>query len=103
MADKNTKEVNRIVAKTLVACSIATIILLTLSWFHVYNFSSSIRAIITVIGFFTTITPVVLLELGVNDYVLKYYMLMMLSLLIGALGTFNEIGIYISFVLVPIL
>ena len=102
MADKNTKEVNRIVAKTLVACSIATIILLTLSWFHVYNFSSSIRAIIIVIGFFTTITPVVLLELGVNDYVLKYYMLMMLSLLIGALGTFNEIGIYISFVLVPI-
>ena len=75
MADKNTKKVNRIVAKTLVACSIATIILLALSWFHVYNFSSSIRAIIIVIGFFTTITPVVLLELGVNDYVLKYYML----------------------------
>ncbi len=102
MNKANMKEVNRIVAKTLLFCSLITVALLLLSWFKVFNFSSGIRAVIIVIGFFTTITPIVLLDLGVNEYFLKYYMLIMMSILIGMLGTFNGIGIYITYALVPI-
>ncbi|MCR4955637.1 MAG: response regulator [Lachnospiraceae bacterium] len=95
-------QVNRIIANALLVCTVFMVMLLLLCKLSIFNFNSSIRAVIIVVGFFTTVTPRVLLECGVNDNFLKYYMMCMMTILICALGTFNGIGIYITYALVPV-
>ncbi|MBQ2406942.1 MAG: response regulator [Lachnospiraceae bacterium] len=103
MYKKNTREVNHIVAMSLLVCSVVIAALSGFTFFDIYDFNSKIMASLKTVGFLTTLSPVLLYKLKVNDTFLKYYMLIITSVLIGLLGCFNGIGIYITYVLVPIL
>ncbi len=103
MLKKNTHEVNIIIAKGLAVCSLAIITLLMMPYFGIYNFSTQLRIMLGVEGLLTTLSPIVFLKIGIKDEILKYYMLTMVSMLIGILGTDNSIGIYITYILVPVL
>lgn len=67
----------------------------------IFNFESKLKFVIIVWGSITTLSPFILNKLNVPDEFLKYYILFVLATFIGALGTFNGIGIYILFVLAP--
>lgn len=103
MYKKNTREVNHIVAMSLLVCSVVIAALIGFTFFDIYDFNSKIMSTLKTVGFLTTLSPVLLYKLKVNDTFLKYYMLIITSVLIGLLGCFNGIGIYITYVLVPIL
>lgn len=98
----NTQEINRKFARSLAICSLAIVALLILKKMHIFDFSGMLGVIIPVLGFVTTLSPIVLYYLKVSDNFLKYYMIIMLGILVGCLGCFNNIGIYITFVLAPL-
>lgn len=102
MLQNNTRKINKMMAVTLAFCSLSMIALLVLNFLHIYQFEKNIILIISIIGFCTTLSPIILFKCKVSDEFLKYYMLFWMSILIGALGCFNGIGIYITFVLVPV-
>lgn len=101
MLEKNTKEVNLIVAKVLAFCSLAIIALLLLKIVGVFHFDSVILVILSTAGFVATLTPIFLIRI-LNENIMKYYMLIMMACVIGALGTQAGIGIYILYFLVPL-
>lgn len=102
MIDNNTKKVNELLSKAFAFCSIVIILLLLTKVVGIFNFSLTIILILLIVGIPATLGPVVLFKIGVPDTFLKYYMLIMMSALIGCLGMNNGIGIYITYVLVPI-
>ena len=102
MTEENTKNVNKIVAITLLVCSFAVIGLLVLNGVGRLHFNKSLKIVVGVVGSIVTLSPFVLMKLKVDDTFLKYYMLVMMSIFIGILGTSNHVGIYITYALVPI-
>lgn len=98
----NTHEINGTIARSLAICSIVPIALMVCNWMGIFNFNSDLKITICGVGFWVTLSPVVLYKFKINDNILKYYMLIMLSLFICLLGRNNGIGIYITYVLVPI-
>ena len=102
MLQNNTRKINKMMAVTLAFCSLSMISLLVLNFLHIYQFEKNIILIISIIGFCTTLSPIILFKCKVSDEFLKYYMLFGMAILIGALGCFNGIGIYITYVLVPL-
>lgn len=98
----NTATVNRILAHTLAVCTVILLILLFTDFVGIFHFPKGLKYIILIVGIMTTIVPTALIKLKVKDNFLKYYMLISLSLLIGLLGCNNSIGIYITYIVVPI-
>lgn len=102
MLKDNTRKINEMIARNLAICSIVVVSLLLCDYIDIFNFEKTLVLVIGGVGFFVTLSPIVLYICNVPDDFLKYYMLILLALLIGIMGTFNGIGIYITFVLVPI-
>lgn len=102
MLNKNTKEVNSIIARMLGGCTLAIILLILCSYIGIFSFGRHVTLILLIIGLITSISPSILIRFMSDDF-MKYYMLIMLSVLIGLLGSNNSIGIYITYVLVPIM
>lgn len=98
----NTHEVNRSIAKILAFCSLIIVALMACDWIGIFHFTNKLKWILIVVGIFTTFGPIFLLSLRINDRFLKYYIMLSMSVLIGLLGTQNGIGIYITYILVPI-
>lgn len=101
MFEKNTREVNRLIAKMFAACTIAVILLVVCSYFGVLEFGKTYTLIVLIVGLIVTITPSIFIHI-LSDNVMKYYMMIILSVFIGVLGTNNHIGIYMTYALVPI-
>lgn len=100
---KNTKEINKSVSTSLAFLFIIIVILILLTdVLNIFHFSASLKRIIWIFGTICTISPFILFKLKVPDNVLKYYILISIQVLITALGTNNGIGIYITFMLAPL-
>ena len=95
-------KLNRQSAWAMAAISLVLICLLILSKAGVFDFSGGLTYVICGVGFMTTLSPIVLYKFNVPDKFLQYYMSVVLSIAIGVVGSFNNIGIYITFVLVPV-
>lgn len=102
MTEENTKQVNRIAAYTLFVCTFVIVALLGLDFSGNLHMDDWLKYTIGCVGPVVTISPLIFLKLKVNDTFLKYYILSAIVLFVGVLGTSNGIGIYISFVLAPI-
>ncbi len=92
MFEKNTKQVNRTIAKMFAMCLSAVLIMAALSFLGFFEFGTTYTLIVLIAGIVVTISPAVLIKFLSDDF-MKYYMLIMLSLSIGVLGTSNHIGI----------
>lgn len=99
---RNTKDVNKIVSYSLFVCAFAIALLIICTYVGIFEFSGYIVFSLLTFGFISTLSPIILFKLKVNDTFLKYYILIMISILIGLLGTSNSIGIYITYILVPV-
>lgn len=102
MVDNNTRKVNELLARALSYCAIILVVLLLLVPFRIFDFSPRIIRIIVFAGIPATLFPIIMFKLKVPDRFLKHYMLIALGVLIGLLGTQSGIGIYITYILVPI-
>ena len=101
MFEKNTKQVNGIMAKMFAVGSVFIILMVVLSYFGIFEFGAQYTKIVFVAGIVVSLSPSILKRI-LPENVMKYYMLIMLSIFIGVLGTNNHIGIYITYALVPI-
>ena len=98
----NIHKLNQQIVFTMARCSLILVCLQILKMLSIFEFGGALYVVITAGGFFVTLSPLVLWYLKVSDNFLKYYMFIELSVFIGALGCFNKIGIYITFILVPV-
>lgn len=101
MLEKNTKQINQAIANMFAWCTIAVAFLVICSCFGIFEFGRTYTGIILGAGLVLTVSPKLLLPV-LPDHIMKYYMLIGLAIFIGALGTNQHIGIYISYALVPI-
>lgn len=99
---ENIHKLNRQIATTMAVCSLFLLCMLLLDFFSVFNFSKQLMFAISLVGFPILLSPIILYFFKVPDKFLKFYMSIALSILIGMLGCFNGIGIYITFILVPV-
>lgn len=83
------------------ACSPLIIVMAVLSLLGVFEFGSVYNGIVLIAGLVICISPTFLVRV-LSPNVMRYYMLTVLSVFIGILGTNNHIGIYITYALVPI-
>ena len=102
MFEKNTKQVNDMMAKMFAAGTVFIILMVILSWLGIFEFGASYTWIVFIAGIAISLSPSVLIHI-LPDNVMKYYMLVILAVFIGVLGTNNHIGIYITYALVPVL
>ena len=102
MLEDNTRKMNRLVMRCLAVCALAIFALLITYHLNIFRFNARLLWNIRILGFGTTLSPLLLYYLKVPDEFLKYYMTIAISILIGTLGCFNDVGIYITFILAPI-
>ena len=101
MLEKNTKQVNCMMTRLFMAGAGAVLVLVLLSHLGVFEFGRRYTEVIFVAGLITAISPHILIHF-VSDNVMRYLMMISVSLFIGVLGTSNHIGVYITYALVPI-
>lgn len=101
MFEKNTKQVNDIIVKIFAVSTIIIEVLVVCSYLGVFEFGRNYTMVILIAGLVITISPIFLQHI-LSENSMKYYMLVVLSVFIGVLGTNNHIGIYITYALVPI-
>ena len=101
MLEKNTKQVNQMLAKIYARCTVAILVLVLCSSLGIFEFGRNYTILILVAGLLLTTTPSLLIRY-LPDHVMKYYMLILVSIFIGILGTNNHIGVYITYILVPV-
>lgn len=99
--EKNTRKINSVISKMFAACSAFIIVMGVLSILGIFEFGTAYTAIVLIAGLVICISPTLLIRV-LSPNVMKYYMLTVLSVFIGILGTSNHIGIYITYALVPI-
>lgn len=102
MFSDNTKEVNRLLAKCLAFCAVGLVALLITDIIGLYDFNATILLILVIVGSAVCCGPIILCKKGFADNLVKYYIHIAMSIMIGLLGMNNGIGIYITFILVPI-
>ena len=103
MFKDNTRQVNRVLAQSLLWCSLGLIALLITNYMGLFHFKTNLLMIIVIAGFMACCMPFILFKAGVPDNFLKYYIHISVSILIGLMGMNNSVGIYITFILVPII
>lgn len=98
-----TREVNTIIAKSMPKVAIILTVLLVTSATGIFNFSLLLQCVIGMGIILVGILPYVFYKMNLSENFLKYYMLFASSVLVCAMGTSNSIGIFISYILVPLI
>lgn len=102
MFEKNTRQVNNAIANMFLLFSVAVILIAILSIVGFFEFGNIYTIIILIVGIIITITPKIFIYFMPENF-MRYYMLITASIFIGGIGTNNHIGIYITYILVPVL
>lgn len=102
MFEKNMKQVNQLMARIYGFCTIVIILMVLGSWSGIFEFGREYTMIILIAGVLIAVTPGILIHY-LPDRLMKDYMLILAAVFIGILGTNNHIGVYITYVLVPVL
>ena len=101
MFEKNTKQVNLMIANMFAAGALVVLVLVVCSVAGIFEFGMEYTLILLVAGLAIALSPRILIS-WVSDSFLKYYMLILAAVFIGVLGTNNHIGVYITYALIPI-
>ena len=102
MLEKNMKQVNQLMTRIYRLCTVAILALVVCSWTGIFEFGQEYTMIILIAELIIAVTPGILIRF-LPDRLLRDYMIFMAAVFIGILGTNNHIGVYITYVLVPIL
>lgn len=99
---KNEEQVNRLVCNGVACASLVFPLMVLLNAIGIFKFTSAISVLILIIGFFCTLSPMILQRTIKNQKFIKYYVLICIIVLVSALATQYHIGIYITLILAPI-
>ena len=99
---RNTTQVNEVMANILLACTPVIILLTGLSMVGFFEFGRTYSEVLLFVGLFVCLTPRVFIHLLPADF-MKYYMMISVAVFIGVIGADRNIGVYITYVLVPVL
>lgn len=102
MLERNTMQVNAMIARIFMRCSAVILVMVACSLLGIFEFGRIYTGIVLIAGLVTTISPSLLIRI-LPDHVMKYYTLVMAAMFIGILGINDHIGIYITYILVPLL
>lgn len=101
MFEKNTKQVNRIMARLFAIATLAILVLVAFSCLGIFEFGKRYTLIILIAGLIVALSPSIMIRF-LSDNAMRYYMIILAAIFIGVLGTNNHIGVYITYALVPI-
>lgn len=101
--EENQKKMNQIVCKSIAFASLAIPVMLILNAMGLFKFSLPLSVVLVVFGGFCTLSPLLVLKLVKNQVFVRYYALCCVILLISCLATQYYVGIYLTFLLAPIL
>lgn len=101
MFKENTKQVNRMMADIFMHCTAVILLMTICSCLGFFEFGKTYTRIVLAAGLIVTVSPKLLIH-RIPDHVMRCYMLMSAAIFIGILGTNVGIGIYITYVLVPV-
>lgn len=102
MFARNTKQINQLIANILAGSSAAIGVMVLLSAAGFFEFGRKYTLLVLIAGLFVTITPKLFIRF-MPDKFMKYYMLVSTSVFIGVIGTDRHVGIYITYILIPIM
>ena len=101
MFEENTKQINRVIANLLAACSAAVLLITLLSVMGMFEFGTAYTLVTLIVGLFVSVAPKLLIG-RLPENVMKVYMMATGAIYIGVIGTNAHIGIYITYALMPI-
>ena len=99
---KNTVQINKDISGILACCSVIVILMDLLSVLGFFEFDKVYTYILLFGGLFVCLSPRIFLKLFTPSF-MKYYMMVSVAVFIGIIGADKNIGIYITYALVPIL
>ena len=99
---RNTTQVNSSMANILAYCSIAIIVMAFLSFIGFFEFGRVYTYILFIAGLIVCLMPKLLIRFLPDNFI-KYYMMISVAVSIGIIGADKNIGVYITYALVPIL
>ena len=99
---RNTKQINLIMANIMMVCTPVIALLAGLSAVGFFEFGKTYTCILLFVGGFVCLTPRIFIRLLPDDF-MKYYMMISSAVFIGIIGADRNIGVYITYVLVPVL
>ena len=102
MFEKNTQQINRVIATMLAACSAAILAMIVLAEVGLFEFGTKYTLLLAILGPVVCILPKLLLRCLPSCF-MKYYMMLTVAVFIGLIGTNAHIGVYITYALVPVL
>lgn len=95
-------ENDRSVTKTLVKILLGMTVIFPLMWLlsgiNVFSYSNTYLIIMTCVGCFVTLTPIILFKLGLNPKFLKYYCIIAIQTVVTVMGACT-FGIYMTYAL----
>ena len=101
MFKENTKQVNRMMANIFAHCTVIILLMTICSCLGFFEFGETYTIIVLMAGLVVAVSPKILIN-AMPDHVMRCYMLMSAAIFIGILGTNIGIGIYITYILVPV-
>jgi len=90
---------NKFTTNILLFTTVAFPILIFLGWIGLFPFDLFKLTIYCLIGTIGSVSPYILRKLGVNNSFLKYYVIVMAGVTVGALNLNYQVGIYMTLVL----
>ena len=102
MFEKNTRQINQVIATMLAACSAAILAMIVLTEVGLFEFGTRYTLLLVILGPVVCILPKLLLR-WLPDHFMRYYMMLTVAVFIGLIGSNAHIGVYITYALVPVL
>lgn len=98
----NEKEVTQMICHIMAYAFCIYPIMLLLNVIDLFKFSNHVIVLIFVIGVFCTLSPLFLSMFVKNQTFMKYYTLLCIITVVSVLGTEYYVGIYITYIIAPI-
>lgn len=88
-------------ARLFAVATLAILVLVAFSYLGIFEFGEKYTLIILIAGLAVALSPSIMIRF-LSDNAMRYYMIILVAIFIGVLGTNNHIGVYITYALVPI-
>ena len=88
-------------ARLFAVATLVILVLVAFSCLGIFEFGKRYTLIILIAGLIVALSPSIMIRF-LSDNAIRYYMIILVAIFIGVLGTNNHIGVYITYALVPI-
>lgn len=97
--EENDNKINRLICRFLPAAFLVIPLLALGSYFGLYAISQYVMMVLFLVGLFVTNSPWIFRRMGMKSSALKYYSLIVVSVLVCMMACNHDIGIWITYML----